>query len=98
MGHLSGQGGTTYLTSLNIDPIWARIQKHSRQMFHTIKGIEFSYEAHSGFIQLLNTNRTVPRSNFETALSMWPLQSVVQLRDANIQGPSYVLKAYLTSL
>lgn len=76
-------------TSLNIDTVWTRILNQAGQPFHTVTGIEFTYEAHGGGIKLLNTNQKLPRSNFEEALGMWPIQNTSQIQ--HLRGPSYTL-------
>ena len=72
---------------------WAKVQQHSGEAFSTVTGKEFRYEAHNGGIEMLTTNRTLPRSSFEEAFARMPVDGPGALQD--LQGPSY-LYAILT--
>lgn len=53
-----------------------------------IRGAEFTYDAHEGYISLHRTNRIIPRNDFAKALERLPLASTTNLQD--LQGPSFV--------
>lgn len=68
--------------------MWAKVQQHSGEMFRTVTGKEFRFEAHSGGVDMLTTNRTLPRSAFEQAFTRMPVSGPGALQD--LQGPSYI--------
>lgn len=68
--------------------IWARVRQHSGETFMTVTGREFRYEARSGGVEMLTTNRVLPRSSFEEAYARMPVDGPGALQD--LQGPSYI--------
>lgn len=72
---------------------WAKVQQHSGETFTTVTGREFRYEAHAGGVEMLTTNRILPRSAFEAAFARMPVAGPGAFHD--LQGPSY-LYAILT--
>lgn len=72
----------------DIAVVWARIETHAGERFHQKRGGEFTYAvAGSNFIPD-RTDRALPRSHFEKALTRLPLDGPGQLQD--LQGPSYI--------
>jgi hypothetical protein len=67
---------------------WNRIEKHAGELFHQMRGGEFSYVIRSGSLIPDRTNRQIPRSNFEKAFELLPFESTAQLQ--SFQGPSYI--------
>lgn len=70
------------------EAVWRRIHNLAGQEFFTKSGQRFSYEATQRAIDLNNTNRMIPRSDFEKALERMPVAGPGQLQD--LQGPSYI--------
>ena len=75
------------------DTTWATIRSLAGTGFTTKTGKPFTYSVSGNTVMLHNTNRGLPRSNFERAASRAPLNGPGQLQD--LQGPSY-LYAILT--
>lgn len=73
---------------VNFEVVWRRIQSHSGEAFRPIRGGEFTYEVRSGAVWPDRTNRAIPRSHFEQAFALTPIQSTTQLQ--RLQGPSYL--------
>lgn len=73
-----------------IDQIWTNIINHQREQFYTVKGKACSYEISGNQIILLNTNRNIPKSNIERALSVIN-PTVSEFERMNLQGPSYIM-------
>lgn len=44
--------------------IWARVQQHAGEVFTTVRGKEFRYSARAGGVEMLTTNRVLPRADF----------------------------------
>ena len=74
---------------MNFDNVWARMISHAEEMFYTKTGIPFSYRISGHLVILENTNRNIPYSDFETALSL-PDLGITKLKKLNLQGPSYI--------
>lgn len=67
---------------------WAKVQLHSGETFSTVSGKEFRYEARESGVEMLTTNRLLPRSDFEKAFARMPVGGPGALQD--LQGPSYI--------
>lgn len=74
---------------MNIETVWTRIHTHAGEIFYTKTGIPFSYHVSNKLVVLNNTNRSIPYSDFETALSLSDLR-ITNLKRLNLQGPSYL--------
>jgi hypothetical protein len=68
--------------------VWKRIERHAGQKFHQLRGGEFTYSIRSGCLVPDRTNRQIPRSNFEKAFELVPLDGTTSLQ--SLQGPSYI--------
>jgi hypothetical protein len=68
--------------------VWQRIEGHAGELFAQLRGGEFTYSIRSGCLFPDRTNRQIPRSHFEKAFELVPLESTVPLQ--SLQGPSYV--------
>jgi hypothetical protein len=70
------------------DTIWARIELNSGERFVQIRGGEFIYEVVAGHIVPNRTNQQIPKSHFEEAFSLVPLDNTVPIQ--HLRGPSYI--------
>ncbi|MBS5934153.1 MAG: hypothetical protein KIC94_14935 [Clostridiales bacterium] len=71
------------------DRIWTNILNHQGEEFHTVRGKTCSYKISGNHIVLLNTNRTIPRSNIEQAITVIN-PTVSKFNSMNLQGSSYI--------
>jgi hypothetical protein len=71
-----------------IDSIWERIKEYEGQVFIQIRGGQFTYIVKGNQIILSRTCRCIPKSTFEKALKLVPLENTVPVQ--NLQGPSYL--------
>ena len=74
---------------MDIQTMWERIVAHAGEEFHTKRGIPYTYHVRNRQLILENTNRKIPYSNFETALSVVN-PNIVKFERLNLQGPSYI--------
>jgi hypothetical protein len=72
----------------SFEAVWARIESSQGQSFRQMRGGEFTYEVKSGCVAPDRTNRLIPRSHFERAWEMVPLENTVPVQ--SLQGPSYI--------
>lgn len=72
---------------VSIGEVWRRIESAAGQTFRQLRGGEFTYEVRGRSLIPDRTNRVLPRSDFERALALVPLENTVPLQ--NLQGPSY---------
>ncbi|WP_017581291.1 hypothetical protein [Nocardiopsis valliformis] len=70
------------------ETVWRSIEAHAGQVFHTKRGIPFSYAVRYGQVHLDNTNRILPRTDFVKAHGLMPLSGPGEL--PGLQGPSYI--------
>jgi hypothetical protein len=68
--------------------VWHRIEGHAGQTFHQKRGGEFSYIIRGNCVVPDRTDQQLPRSEFEKAYRLMPLESVVPLQ--SLRGPSYL--------
>ena len=73
---------------IGTDEIWARIEANEGEVFHQIRGGEFTYSVKKNYLKPDRTNRNIPKSEFEIALLLVPLEGPSQIQ--SLQGPSYV--------
>ena len=73
--------------------VWARIQAHQGEVFHQVRGGEFTYAVSGNAVHPDRTTRDLHKSQFEKALERVPVAGPGDLQD--LQGPSY-LYAILT--
>ena len=95
----SKAGGRPYVepaTPTGADAVWRRIHNHAGHEFFTKSGQRFSYEATQRAIDLDNTNKMIPRSDFDKALERMPVAGPGELRPAgavlhlwNPHGPAH---------
>jgi hypothetical protein len=68
--------------------VWHRIESHAGEDFVTKTGLPFTYTVEHGVVRPSRTNRHIPRSDFEKALTLGPLKNVAVVHD--LRGPSYI--------
>jgi hypothetical protein len=68
--------------------VWGRICAHAGESFRQIRGGEFTYRVVGEHVRPDRTNQQIPRSAFEEALGLVPLQTTVPLQ--HLRGPSYI--------
>ena len=68
--------------------VWTRIQSHAGEVFVQIRGGEFTYVAHDGYIVPDRTNQNLPRAHFEEAFELVPLEDTKAVQ--HLRGPSYL--------
>ena len=68
--------------------VWTRIRNHSGEVFRQIRGGEFTYVAHDGYIEPDRTRQNLPRSHFEAAFELVPLEDTTLVQ--HLRGPSYL--------
>lgn len=73
---------------------WAKVQQHSGATFRTVTGKEFRYRAHDTGVDMLTTNQTLPRRDFEEAVARMPVAGPGALQD--LRGPSYSTRSSMT--
>lgn len=74
--------------STAFEAAWQRIQDLSGQIFTTVRGKPFSYQALAHGVSMNTTNRVLPRSDFQRAFERFPVSGPGALQD--LQGPSYI--------
>lgn len=70
------------------DTVWARIESHAGEKFVQIRGGEFTYEVLGGYVVPDRTNQQLPKSHFEEAFGLVPLENTVPVQ--HLRGPSYI--------
>lgn len=75
--------------SIDFEQVWRNVETHAGEEFYTVKNISFTYTFKGNRISLNNTNRDIPRSDFERAFAVNPEKPMV-LNKMNVQGPSYL--------
>ena len=77
------------------EEVWTRIQSHAGEVFVQIRGGEFTYFAHEGYIVPDRTNHNLPRAHFEAAFELVPLENSASIQ--NLRGPSYLYAILMDS-
>ena len=73
---------------IGFDRIWARIHRHAGEEFRQIRGGQFTYVAHDGYVVPSRTNQNLPRTEFEKAYRLVPLEGTTPVQ--HLRGPSYL--------
>ncbi|MBI3917902.1 MAG: hypothetical protein HY322_12945 [Betaproteobacteria bacterium] len=73
---------------MSFETIWKPIEAHQGEIFHQIRGQQFTYKVESGAVIPDTTNRQLPRSHFAEAAKLLPLRNTVPVQ--HLQGPSYL--------
>jgi hypothetical protein len=74
---------------IGIDEVWSRIEAHAGETFCQIRGGKFTYVVEGGHIYISRTKQRIPKSNFEKALALVPLENTVPLQK-KFRGPSFI--------
>lgn len=69
--------------------VWARIQRHAGDEFHTVTGLPFTYTVPGNYLLVNRTVRNLSRTNFRKALELMPADGPAVLQTAQLQGASY---------
>jgi hypothetical protein len=77
------------MVQLPFEPTWLRIAQHAGETFTQVRGGQFTYEVTNGALIPDRTNQIIPRSHFEQAFQLLPLESTVAVQ--HLRGPSAVL-------
>lgn len=76
---------------IDIDAVWARIERHAGQTFETSTGLRFTYEVPGRYLRVTRDgreiNRSLSKTNFSEALSLMPAERPSDLKDR--QGSAY---------
>jgi len=73
---------------MNIEIVWNRILANEGKEFLTKTGKSFYYSIKANVLKPNHTNRNLPKSEFEKALTRLPLVKTTQLKD--LQGYAYI--------
>lgn len=73
---------------MNIEVIWERICNNEGEVFHQIKGKEFTYKIKGNSVKLSTTNYNIAKSTFEKALEFVPFENTVSIQ--HLSAPSYL--------
>ena len=74
--------------AVNFSEVWHRIERNAGQTFSQKRGGEFSYIIRGGCVVPDRTNQQLPKSEFEKAFELMPLDRVALLQ--SLRGPSYL--------
>jgi hypothetical protein len=83
------------MVEITFELVWKRIEAHSGEVFTQIRGGEFSYQTHHGYIELDRTNQNITKSDFEEAYHLLPLPNTVPVQ--HLRGPSYIYAILMDS-
>ncbi len=72
----------------DIQEVWERIEAHAGQTFNQLRGGAFAYGVVGGHVVPDRTYQQIPRSHFERALDLVPLESTRPVQ--HLRGPSYI--------
>ena len=70
------------------EEVWTRIRSHAGEVFVQIRGGEFTYVAHRGYVVPDRTNQNLPRAHFGVAFEFVPLEDTTSIQ--HLRGPSYL--------
>jgi hypothetical protein len=68
--------------------VWRRIEHHAGEEFEMIRGARFLYSIDSGQLIPNRTKQRIPRSQFEKAFKIVPLESTAIIQ--HLRGPSFI--------
>ena len=74
--------------TIPIAEVWRRIVAHEGEVFHQVKGQEFTYEVDGRVLRPSTVKQNLSQATFERALARVPLSSTVDVQD--LRGPSYL--------
>ncbi|MFC2145432.1 hypothetical protein ACFLQQ_03790 [Actinomycetota bacterium] len=73
---------------IGIDELWSRVKSSEGEVFHQIRGGEFTYSIERDYLQLNRTNQAISKSDFKEALELVPLKDTTLVH--HLRGPSYI--------
>jgi hypothetical protein len=76
-------------TSLSFDEVWNNILLNEGNIFHTIKGLEFTYRINNDVLIPSRTRYNIPKNDIREAYHLLPLAGPGKINRI-IRGPSYV--------
>ena len=80
---------------VEFEEVWTRIQSHAGEVFVQIRGGEFTYVAHDGYVVPDRTNQNLPRAHFGEAFDLVPLEGTTSIQ--HLRGPSYLYAILMDS-
>lgn len=75
--------------------IWGRIEAAEGMTFRQKTGREFTYSVKSSAVVPSTTNQNIPKSHFEKAAELLPLDNTVPVQ--SLRGPSYIFAILMDS-
>ena len=73
---------------IGVDELWSRIKLSEGEIFHQIRGGEFTYTIERDLLQLSRKNHFLPKSHLEKALTLVPLKDTIVVQ--HLRCPSYI--------
>jgi hypothetical protein len=73
---------------VDIETLWRNVTRYEGEEFFTKTGTSFYYTIKGNVLNPTHTERNIPKSNFEKALTRLPLVKTTQLND--LQGYAYI--------
>lgn len=73
---------------VTFDEVWRRIGEHEGEVFHQMRGREFTYTVRGNYVRPSTVNQAISRSDFEEAFRLTPLEDTTVVR--HLRGPSYL--------
>lgn len=77
------------MTKVPFDEVWLRIKAHAGESFHTITGLEFTYETKGDAFYPSRTKYRIPQKDFRTVFERVPVNGPGVLNKI-VRGPAYV--------
>ena len=74
---------------LSIEETWSLIKSHAGEIFHTKRGLEFTYVVRGDGFFPSRTAYRLSKADFKKALSIFPIEGPGVIRDI-VRGPTYV--------
>jgi hypothetical protein len=73
---------------ISFETVWTRAEAHAGEEFVQIHGGKFTYVISGGHIIPDRTNQQIPKSHFEEAFKLVPLENTAPVQ--HLRGPSYI--------
>lgn len=75
--------------SPSFEDVWKAICEREGEIFHTIRGLPFTYKIHRDTLMVSRTHWQISKINFQKAYSLLPLKGPGEINQI-VQGPAYV--------
>jgi hypothetical protein len=72
----------------DFEAVWQRIARYAGEEFHTVRGLEFTYQVDSNSLRTSRTDFVLSKGNFERAYEQVPLDAPADFSQ-DITGTSY---------